>query len=92
MWLVGSPTSASNLMGGEHQRGNNSGSSEDQSDDEIEAGSCDQSTDALALKRMRRSPLFLFLPSFITVYIQLSSLLFYLISLSLFPFHFQNDL
>ncbi|KGN62845.1 basic leucine zipper 9 [Cucumis sativus] len=52
--IVGSPTSASNLMGGEHQRGNNSGSSEDQSDDEIEAGSCDQSTDALALKRMRR--------------------------------------
>lgn len=52
--IVSSPTSASNLMGREHQRGNNSGSSEDQSDDEIEAGSCEQSTDPLALKRIRR--------------------------------------
>lgn len=47
-------------MGREHQRGNNSGSSEDQSDDEIEAGSCEQSTDPLALKRIRRSPFFPF--------------------------------
>ncbi|XP_038884068.1 basic leucine zipper 9 isoform X2 [Benincasa hispida] len=52
--IVSSPTSASNLMGRDHQRGNNSGSSEDQSDDEIEAGSCEQSTDPLALKRIRR--------------------------------------
>lgn len=53
-------------MGREHQRGHNSGSSEDQSDDEIEAGCCEQSTDPLALKRMRRS---LSLPSFIVLYI-----------------------
>ncbi|XP_023537758.1 basic leucine zipper 9-like isoform X2 [Cucurbita pepo subsp. pepo] len=52
--IVSSPTSASNLMGREHQRGANSGSSEDQSDDEIEAGSCEQSNDPLTLKKIRR--------------------------------------
>ena len=54
VWTVSSPTSASNLMGREHQRGANSGSSEDQSDDEIEAGSCEQSNDPLTLKKIRR--------------------------------------
>ncbi|KAG6585406.1 Basic leucine zipper 9, partial [Cucurbita argyrosperma subsp. sororia] len=52
--IVSSPTSGSNLMGREHQRGANSGSSEDQSDDEIEAGSCEQSNDPLTLKKIRR--------------------------------------
>lgn len=53
--IVSSPTSASNLMGREDQRGNNSGSSEDQSDDEIEAASYEQGNDdPLALKRIRR--------------------------------------
>ncbi|XP_022132260.1 basic leucine zipper 9 isoform X2 [Momordica charantia] len=54
--IVSSPTSGSNLMGREQQRGNNnSGSSQDQSDDEIDAASCELSThDPLALKRIRR--------------------------------------
>ncbi|XP_023545803.1 basic leucine zipper 9-like [Cucurbita pepo subsp. pepo] len=52
--IVSSPTSGSILMSRERGRGNNSGSSEDQSDDEIEAGSYEQSTDPLASKKIRR--------------------------------------
>ena len=55
---MSSPTSGSILMSRERGRGNNSGSSEDQSDDEIEAGSYEQSTDPLASKKIRRSLFF----------------------------------
>ncbi|XP_050364999.1 basic leucine zipper 9 [Argentina anserina] len=55
---VGTPTSAANPIGRDNQaRGATSGSSGDQSDEddfEIEAGPCGDSTDPLAIKRIRR--------------------------------------
>lgn len=54
---VGSPLSANKPKGSDEQaRGATSGSSHEQSDDdvEIEAGPCEQSTDPTDVKRIRR--------------------------------------